>query len=149
MPPKLPDLSRQNSFAYRRGGVSLLEVLIVIGILALLAVFIIAQCKQSGGKPGGVLMSSATISAARETIKTAAKNFLIASAPVFDCQQAGSLTADVASAQAKINQAARDYPQDYATDKAAIQQDVDAINQQIDLYNFQCGASIPHITLPP
>src|SRR3954469_3794773 len=108
MPPKLPHLSQRNSFDRR--GVSLLEVLVVLAIVALLAIFI-TWC-QSGGTPGGGLTSSATISAARETIKTAAKNILIASAPVFDCAKAAALTANVASAQAKINQAALDYPKD-------------------------------------
>ncbi len=136
----------ESRFACQKG-VTLLEALIVLAIIALLAVFV-TQCTPAGNL-FNTLSGSATVSAARETINVAAKNFMIAAAPVIDCSKAAALTADVTAAQTKINDAARDYAADYAANKAAIQIEVDKVNQQITLYNSTCSSAIPLITLPP
>lgn len=130
-----------------RGGFTLLEMLIVIAIVALLLFFVL-RCQGSGSGTSGGMAGSASISAARETLKTAAKNLTIASAPVFDCKQAAALSADVTAAQTKINDAAKDYPADYAASKSAIQLDIDNVNQQITLFNHDCNSTIPLLTLP-
>ena len=134
-------------------GVTLVELLVVIAIIALLIIFV-PKCtsssgSSSGGSSSGSLAGSATISATLETIKVAAKNLVIASAPITDCKKAAALAADVAAAQTKINNAARDYPQDYAANKSTISREVDKVNQGITLYNHDCKTSIPLITLPP
>lgn len=70
--------------------------------------------------------------------------------PVPNCKPEAvtELKANVDAAQKKINQAAQDYPNDYAANRDSLQRDVDMLNQNIRAYNHECSTSIPEITLP-
>ena len=130
--------------------------LLIIAILALLVFFILQTCKKgkgpatpvpsSVGVPG---LAGANLTAADEAVRATGKNFVIYTAPVADCSKAGDLTADVKAAQAKIDAAARDYPNDYKAHKSSLQSDVDMLNQSIREYNRDCNSNIPEVTLPP
>jgi len=146
-----PTRRSMDRYANQRG-VTLKEVFIVVLILAivvLLAPLVARQCSKSASPLAGTPVATYAIAAAQETIHVAAKNFSIHMAPTVDCSKATSLAADVAAAQTKINEVARDYPSEYAANKPLVERDVDALNDSIRGYNHDCGSTIPLITLPP
>ncbi len=147
-PIRFPGVTDSDS---SKRAVTLWETLLVLAILALLAFFIVRSCSKGASSSAGSLLGSTTLSAAQETVKVVAKNFTIHMSPVPDCSQAtaNKLKSDVDAAQKKIDQAARDYPNDYAANKATLQRDIDILNQSIQAYNHDCGTNIPQITLPP
>ena len=130
-------------------GVSLWELAVVIAILVVLAFFIMRSCAKGGSSSSAGVLGRTTVGLAKEAVKLASTNYTIHMSPSSDCRYARDLANDVATAQAKIDAAARDYPSDYAANKDALQRDVDILNQNIEAYNHDCpGANIPKITLP-
>lgn len=149
-----PQSATNGSWVDRQRGFTLFHLIIVIAIVALV-MFFIAYCSSrgSGGTGGaGVVIpkGKAVVSATEGSVRGAIAAFSMATiTPKCTKQEADDLTAKVAEAQIKINDAAAQYPQDYQANKSQIQNNIDNLNQAIDLYNNDCKTSIPHVTLPP